>query len=250
MTEAVDLFGIPLRAFTPEGFLEWVIAAAKNPEPQTCYGINVHSVNTALATPDYYAALQRCPAVYCDGFGVYLACKILGQPIPARLCTTDYVFPICEALGREGMSIYILGNPPGVAERAAQILQEHSPGLVVKGTHSGYFDAEEEAQIITEIRELKPDLLWVGMGNPVQELWVEKHREALNVPVTLTCGAMMECVSGALKRPPAWMCDHGLEWLYRLLTQTSRTWRRYLIGNPLFLWRVMRARFLGWAPSS
>lgn len=236
----VDFLGLPLRAFTRMDFVDWIVARAKGPELCTAYAINAHSVNIAFSRRDYWNALQRSDVVYCDGISVLLGCRLLGTPLPEKLTTTDCVGPISERCEKEGISIYILGNAPGVAKRAAESLKRRYPDLIIKGTRSGYFTPEQEPAIIAEIAALKPQLLWVGLGNPDQELWVERHRHQLKVPVCLTCGGMMDILSGQLTRPPRWVTDNGLEWAYRLVTHPRYTGRRYLIGNIAFLYRFAR----------
>ena len=234
-----DFLGIPLWSCTKADLVEWVIDRAKGTTPSTAYAINASSVNIAFRNRAYWDALQRSDVVYCDGISVYWGCKLLGKPVPEKATTTECLDPIADRCAAEGLSMYILGNPPGVAQQAAERLTAKHRGLLVKGVHSGYFDRSEERRMIAEIKRLRPEVVWVGMGNPVQELWVEKHRDELQVPVVLTCGAMMEIVSGKLRRPPRWIADNGFEWAYRLVNQPRRTWKRYLVGNPVFLSRLV-----------
>lgn len=236
----VDFLGLTLTSATKAQFVDWVIERASGSEPSTSYAINASSVNLAFKNRPYWNALQNCDALYCDGISVYWASKVLGRPVPEKLTTTDCVDPIAARCATEGLSMYIIGNESGVAQQAAERLVEKHPGLIVKGTHAGFFNEREERLLMAELSRLRPDLLWVGMGNPLQELWVERHRYELRVPITLTCGAMMEIVSGRLRRPPPWVTDYGFEWAFRLLNQPRQMWRRYLIGNVVFLARVVR----------
>ena len=233
-----EFLGIPLWSCTRTEFVDWVIDRGKGTCPSTAYAINASSVNIAFKNRAYWNALRRCDAVYCDGISVYWGCKVLGKPIPEKLTTTDCVDQIAERCAAEGLSMYIVGNAPGIAQRAADRMMSKHARLEVRGVHSGYFDRNEEKQLISEIKRRRPEVLWVGMGNPVQELWVDKRRHDLEVPVILTCGAMMEIVAGKLKRPPRWMTDHGFEWAFRLVNQPRRTWKRYLIGNGVFISRL------------
>lgn len=234
----VDFLGIPLCQFSKADFVDFVVSRAKDPRPTTAYGINAHSVNMAFKSRRYWSALQQCDAVYCDGISVFWSCKAMRTPIPEKVTTTDCVNPISARFEQEGLSMYILGNAPGVAEQAAANLIRKYPRLEIKGTRSGYFCEQEEKEILDDIRETRPNLLWVGMGNPQQELWVERHLQDLRVPITLTCGGMMDIVSGFLSRPSLWVTDNGFEWVYRLINQPRHTWKRYLFGNATFLRRV------------
>ena len=238
MMNQSDFLGIPLWSCTKSEFIDWVVDRGKGTTPSTAYAINASSVNIAFGNRAYWDALQRSDAVYCDGISVYWGCKLLGKPIPEKLTTTDCLDPIVKRCAAEGLSMYILGNAPGVAQHAAERMMRKHTGLVVKGVHSGYFDHSEEKRMIAEIKRLSPEVLWVGMGNPLQELWVEKYRDELHVPIILTCGGMMEIVAGNLARPPRWMTDNGLEWAFRLVNQPQHTWKRYLIGNSVFIGRL------------
>jgi N-acetylglucosaminyldiphosphoundecaprenol N-acetyl-beta-D-mannosaminyltransferase len=244
----VDFLGIPVCGFTKDEIVDWVISHAKGTDRSVVYGINAHSVNTAFKSREYWNALQRSDVVYCDGISVLWGCKLLGTPIPEKLTTTDFFYPVLQRAEKDGLSMYILGGEPGLAEQAAEKIRGNYPDLEIKGTHSGYFSPEEERQVISEIRNLCPNMLWVGMGNPLQELWVEKHLNDLQVPVCLTCGGMMKIVSGNLSRPPQWVTQAGFEWAYRLVTHPRYTWRRYLIGNVLFLYRLFRRWLTGVSP--
>ncbi len=242
-TKPIDFLGIPLSGWTKEEFVEWVVDRAKGTRPSTVYAVNASSVNIAFKNRAYWDALQRCEAVYCDGISVYWGCKLLKKPIPEKLTTTDCLDPIAARCADEGLSMYILGNAPGVAQKAAQRMKEKYPGLLIKGARSGYFDQHEEKELLAEIKRLKPDVLWVGMGNPIQELWVDRCRHQLQVPIILTCGGMMEIIAGQLKRPPRWITDNGFEWAFRLCNQPLHTWKRYLLGNPVFVGRLAMHAF-------
>lgn len=233
-----DFLGIPVRGVTRSDFVEWVIAQARGESPKTAYAINAHSVNLAFKNADYWEALQNADMVYCDGISVYWGSKILRKPIPEKLTTTDCIGPIAEVAAAHNLTMSIVGNRPGVTSLAADKLREQHPGLQIVSTYSGYFDKSQEQELIENIRRDKPQILWVGMGNPIQELWVEKHKNDLQVPVVLTCGGMMEIVAGVLKRPPLWITDNGMEWAYRLVNQPRRTWKRYLVGNVVFVARL------------
>jgi hypothetical protein len=114
----------------------------------------------------------------------------------------------------------------------------------VRGAHHGYFQigTEHSERVVEHIAEQKPDVLLVGMGTPLQELWVDHYFDRLDARVVWTVGALFDYVSGRVQRAPHWMADHGLEWIFRLALEPRRMWRRYLLGNPVFLWRVLNER--------
>ena len=136
-----------------------------------------------------------------------------------------------------------------VAEQAAARLRRRFPKIKIVGVRHGYFDknpeSAENAELVAVINQLRPNILIAGMGMPVQERWLMENWERLNVNVFLTGGAVFDYISGKLSRAPRWMTENGLEWLGRLLIEPRRLWKRYILGNPLFLWRVFTREILG-----
>jgi N-acetylglucosaminyldiphosphoundecaprenol N-acetyl-beta-D-mannosaminyltransferase len=205
---------------------------------------NVHVLNTAWADPDLCAILNHADLVYCDGAGVALGARLLGHRLPGRTTGADWIEPLCQACAQQGLLLYFLGGQPGVAERAARRLQARHPGLRVAGAHHGYLADPQVCQAaVAAVNAARPDILLVGMGTPTQEKWIAAHRAELRVPVVWAVGALFDFVAGVQPRGPRWMLDNGLEWLYRLWSDPRRLWHRYLIGNPLFVARVLRQRF-------
>jgi N-acetylglucosaminyldiphosphoundecaprenol N-acetyl-beta-D-mannosaminyltransferase len=204
---------------------------------------NVHVLNTAYSDPELRRTLNKAGLVYCDGAGVALGARLLGHRLPGRMTGADWIEPLCRTCAAEEIPLYFLGSRPGVAARAAGRLQERYPGLRVVGAHHGYLDNPVTcATAIGAINVAHPRILLVGMGTPMQEKWVAAHCDRLRVPVIWTVGALFDFVAGVQPRGPRWMLDHGLEWLCRLWSDPRRLWRRYLVGNPLFILRVLRQR--------
>lgn len=208
---------------------------------------NVHVLNVAYHDSELGRILNGADLVYCDGAGIKLGARILGQYLPERMTGADWIHDLCQACQVTGMTLYLLGGEPGVAAEAARVLTTRYPGLRVVGTHHGHYDHDgpENDAVIAEINALHPNILLVGFGTPLQEKWIDRYSEHLEVPVVWAVGALMDFVTGKKPRAPRWMLDHGLEWLYRLWSEPRRLWKRYIMGNPLFVWRVFKQR-LGW----
>jgi N-acetylglucosaminyldiphosphoundecaprenol N-acetyl-beta-D-mannosaminyltransferase len=138
-----------------------------------------------------------------------------------------------------------------VARQACARLVQTYPRLGVVGTHHGYFEpgSDHDDRVVEDINARSPSILLVGMGTPKQELWVQRNAERLNVDVLWTVGALFDVVSGKVPRAPGWLADNGLEWIFRLAIEPGRMWRRYLLGNPVFIHRVQKARARGQAPA-
>jgi N-acetylglucosaminyldiphosphoundecaprenol N-acetyl-beta-D-mannosaminyltransferase len=158
----------------------------------------------------------------------------------------DFAWQLTEFAEPRGFTFFFLGARPGVADKAAANLKARYPDLRIVGTHHGYFDktpgSVENEAVIEQINAVKPNILIVGFGMPLQERWLMENWDRIDANVALTGGAVFDYVSGELQRAPRWMTDNGLEWLGRLLIEPRRLWKRYLIGNPLFIWRVLKQR--------
>jgi N-acetylglucosaminyldiphosphoundecaprenol N-acetyl-beta-D-mannosaminyltransferase len=213
---------------------------------RSIFYLNVHTWNLVRDNPDLCRALREADVVYCDGYGIRLGAWILGESLPTRMTAGDFLGDVCRRYVADGRSIYILAGEEGVAESAARQLEKGFPQLKIVGFHHGYLNTEEEAaKVIDEIRRLGPDLLIVGMGSPQQELWIIRNLDTLNVKVGWAVGALFDFVIGKVPRAPQWLAAYGFEWLYRLMMEPRRLWRRYMVGNVRFLAAVLAARVRG-----
>jgi N-acetylglucosaminyldiphosphoundecaprenol N-acetyl-beta-D-mannosaminyltransferase len=207
---------------------------------------NVLSLNLAYENDWFRDFLNSTNYIRLDGSGVRIGAKILGFKTPPRITWADFAWDLADLAASRNFALFFLGAKPGITDQAAEYLKARHPKLRVVGTQHGYFDKnannEENVRVIHRINENKPDILIIGMGMPIQERWLIENRDKLDVSVILTGGAVFDYVSGNLKRAPKWMTDNGLEWLGRLLIEPRRLWKRYLIGNPVFLWRVIKQK--------
>ena len=242
--EASRLFELPIATSPPAQLLRRIIGCAEAGNRARVAYVNAHVINQSFDNPELRRALVASDLVYCDGYGVRLAAKAIGLPVPHRMTGADWIWGVaalCEAAGR---SLYLLGSEPGVSADAAAELKRWYPSLQIHGSHHGFFElgSPHDARVVEHINERAPDILLVGMGTPQQELWVDRHFDDIDTTVVWTVGALFEYVSGRIRRAPHWMSDNGLEWIFRLAVEPRRMWRRYLLGNPVFLRRVIEER--------
>lgn len=209
---------------------------------------NAHALNLAHANPELRSFFNAdADIVFCDGFGVKWAARIAGAPEPPeRYTPPDWIDALCAHCASAGYTIGLIGDAPDIATRAARVMEQRHAGLRVVYTQHGYFDkhaggAENEA-VLRQIACDKPDVLLVGMGMPVQEIWLRANRSKIDAPLVITVGALFRYISGDSRRAPRWMTDHGLEWLGRLATEPGRLWRRYLVESPLVMIRALQQR--------
>jgi len=236
------IFDIPIDLGQPDEMMNritgWV--ADKGPTRKVMY-VNAHVLNQSRQYPELRAALETADLVYCDGYGVRLAAKALDVEIPHRMTGADWIWDLATMCERSGQSLYLLGSEPGVTREAAERLAKRYPNLQVAGSHHGYFEpgSPHGDRVIEDINERRPDIVLVGMGTPRQEMWVEHNANRIEGSVVWTVGALFDYVSGRVPRAPHWLADNGLEWIFRLAIEPQRMWRRYLLGNPVFISRVL-----------
>lgn len=217
---------------------------ARKPDKSIFAALNVHIANIAFENPALRDFLKRSDVVYCDGAGIVLASRILGTPLPCRFTAADWLFELWAYLSEQGLTTYYLGGEPGIAEKALAQFEERMPQHTVVGVHHGYItqDPALERQVIEQINALKPDVLFVGFGCPLQEFWIERHKNELNVSVFYPIGATLDYLTHKVPRCPIWMGNSGLEWLFRFCVEPRRLFKRYILGNPWFLSRILWQR--------
>ena len=221
-----------------------ILAGVRNGRSKLFAYVNVHAVNIAWSDDRFREIINNASVSYCDGEGVRVAAKMLGRQLPPRTVLTYWVWDLCRLLEREGLSVYFLGARETVVAKAVAVLREQYPRLKIAGWHHGYFrkEGDESSRIVGEINSASPDVLFVGFGMPLQEYWIDENLGSLRAGVVLPSGSMIDYIAGEKKPTPSWMANSGLEWLYRLLREPRRLWKRYLLGNPLFILRVIARR--------
>ena len=243
----IDVLGVGVDPVTIDELHAEIARLVRAGKPGLVLNVNAHCLNLCYEDATLRGSLNGADVVFCDGAGVMLAARILGGRIPARITYAAWIWRLADFASAEGFSLYFLGARPGVAQEAARRLKERYPGLRIIGVRHGYFDhsagsAENEA-VLEEINSTDPDILLVGLGMPLQEIWLTQNRDRLIAGVALSGGAVFDYASRRVRRGPPLLTEHGFEWLARLLREPRRLWRRYLLGNPLFLLRVLRQLF-------
>ncbi|PBC00867.1 WecB/TagA/CpsF family glycosyltransferase [Mesorhizobium sp. WSM3860] len=203
--------------------------------------LNAHNANLAYGDPVFAEALDEF-LVLPDGVGVDIAAKLLyGAPFPDNLNGTDFIPAFLQASTRP-LTVALLGATRVNAEAASVKLSALAAQHKFVVVHDGYFSPAEEPAIVERIAKLRPDILLVAMGVPRQELWIARHIDARHCTLPIAVGALLDFLSGTVPRAPMWMRRLRLEWLFRLCIEPGRLWRRYVVGNPLFLWRVFKQK--------
>lgn len=239
----VEVLGVGVDPVTVDG-LHAEIRRLVSRRGGVVLNVNAHCLNLCYGDPALRRFFGAADLVFCDGAGVRLAARALGGSLPERITYAGWLPRLATFAESEGLSLFFLGARPGVAGKAAKEIRRTHPDLKIAGVRHGYFDhaanSPENGAVVAEINAARPDLLLLGLGMPLQERWLMENLESLNVGVALTGGAVFDYASGDVRRGPRLLTDNGLEWLARLLVEPRRLWRRYLLGNPLFLARVLR----------
>lgn len=235
------LLDIPLDNVTMEEALDFICQRVAERKSCQIAFVNADCANIAFHNAEYRTLLQQLPRVFIDGVGMRMASRWLRVHVRDNVNGTDLFPKLCERLADSGDSIFLLGSKVGIAAKAAAKMQAHFPNLTIAGTQHGYFNhhsAEETEQVIANINQSGANVLLVGFGVPRQDLWIQHHRDTLRPTVCAGVGGLFDYYSDRIPRAPQWMRNRGLEWVWRLLQEPGRMWRRYIVGNPVFLWRA------------
>jgi len=236
----VNILGFDVDRITWNELLEKIDGFVKSRKPHKIILLNPYLLLEAKKHPDYAQYIRECDIVTADGIGLLIAGRLYGKPFPERVTGTDLMPKLAELGAKKGWKFYFLGSMPGVAEKAHQNLKKKYPGFRVVGVHDGYFSENEEKKIVNDIKGKKPDILMVCMGALKQERFIKKYQDKINIPLAFGIGALFDFYACKFKRAPKWMQNSGLEWLFRLIQEPRRLWKRYLIGNFVFMFAVFK----------
>jgi N-acetylglucosaminyldiphosphoundecaprenol N-acetyl-beta-D-mannosaminyltransferase len=235
MVEQVTFLNTRFDRMPSEEAVELLLARSLKHQGGRVYFANAHTMVTASKNPALTEVLEHGDLLLADGSGVRLGSALLGTPLVHNLNGTDLVPALCEAGATKGLSVYLLGGKPGVAEEAAAKLTKAYPGLVIAGTQDGYFSQQNTQQVLESIRAARPHLLLVAMGVPLQEIWIDRYASELPGITCIGVGGLFDFVAERVARAPYLFRAVGMEWLWRLAMEPTRLWRRYIIGNFVFL---------------
>lgn len=206
--------------------------------------LNAHSANVAITNAAHAQALERF-TVLADGLGVDMAARVLhGRPFRANLNGTDFV-PDLLRQAEFPLKVGLLGARPEVADNAVDAFRRIDARHDYRLIHHGFFDADEQSAFLAELKEWRPDVLLVALGVPKQEIWIAENLTRDHCTVPMAVGALFDFVTGTVPRAPERLRSARVEWMFRLWQEPGRLWRRYLVGSPVFLLRVMARRARG-----
>jgi exopolysaccharide biosynthesis WecB/TagA/CpsF family protein len=243
MIQSFDYFGVRLTKMSPDEFVETIDAAIAKNAPTTASYLHFHTVNLVQSDREAAVAFQDLDLLTPDGIAVLSTGRFFGPSLARdNILVMEYALPFLGPVAiAKGWSFFLFGGAPGVAARGAEHLEARFPGIRIAGTHHGYISTDEESeQVIEKINEAAPAILLVGMGQPKQEKWVARYRHRLNAKFVLCVGGFIEKLSRRESVYPKWVYRFHVYWLYRLMTEPRRVWRRYTFGGFRFAGHLSR----------
>lgn len=237
----VDVLGVPVSAITMRQAIEAIGVWIANRTPHYVCVTGVHGVMESVRDESLRAIHERAGLVTPDGMPLVWVAHHAGHRHVERVYGPDLMLAVCAASEGHGWRHFFYGGATGVADRMVARLRARFPALEVAGVYSPPFHpitfAEDEA-VVARIDATKPDIVWVGLSTPKQERWMAAHLGRLTAPVLVGVGAAFDFHAGVKRQAPRWMQRSGLEWSFRLLSEPRRLGKRYLVNNPLFIWRM------------
>lgn len=235
--EKVNILGVNVDKVTIPEAAEEIFGMLNENRPHWVFTPNSEIIMQAYKNAEFRDILNNADLLTADGIGVVYASQILNNPIHERAAGYDIACLLIEKIARSGHRLYLFGGREGVAEIAKKNLEEKYPFIQIAGYRNGYFNPSEEAEIVKEINDAKPDIVFVCLGAPAQEKWIARNSAKMNAKVFMGIGGSLDVIAGTAERAPAAWCDKGLEWLYRLIKQPSRFGR--MMALPKFALTVM-----------
>jgi len=234
-----NLLGILVNAVNYEAAVSKVIAAASAGKPMSVSALAVHGVMTGVLDSTHRYRLNHIDLVLPDGQPVRWALNLLyNTKLPDRVCGPNVMLQICERAAEEGLSIYLYGSQASVLEALSRNLCQRFPKLIIAGTQPSKFrqvSPQEKQETAQQIRNSGAAITFVGLGCPRQEVWAYEYRDDLSMPL-IAVGAAYDFHAGNLAKSPEWLSNLGLEWVFRMMKEPKRLWKRYVFLNPLFMW--------------
>ena len=241
MTQRIDVLGLPVDNLTMDEVVQRIDGFIRSGKPHRITVTNANKLYLADQHPELLNIVRDSDLVIPEQ-AIVIASKLLNRPLKARVSGIELTERLLADAPSKGYKVFFLGSRSEVVSRLVEVCHGECEGINIVGYSDGYFDADEEMAVLEKIQALQPHILFVALGSPKQEFWIARHLETLGVPVCIGVGGSFDVLSGYKKDAPPWTrC--GLEWFYRLM-QDRRLFKRYMITNPLLIWKIIKVNFL------
>jgi N-acetylglucosaminyldiphosphoundecaprenol N-acetyl-beta-D-mannosaminyltransferase len=242
-TQRVSLLECPLDVVDFEEAASWCLSASMSKEnPSQLVTVNAQSLLMMHDDPAMGGAIREAAMVVADGASMALAARILRLPWKGRVTGVDLMARLMREGASRGLKVYFLGATDQVLERLLAVTRERYPGLIVAGYQNGYFDRENDAEVIDRIRASGADILFVGMPTPFKEVWLHRNLSRFGAGLAIGVGGTFDVLAGLVPRAPLWMQRAGLEWSWRLMMEPRKLWKRNLVYNSRFVGMLLREK--------
>jgi N-acetylglucosaminyldiphosphoundecaprenol N-acetyl-beta-D-mannosaminyltransferase len=232
-----DLYDCPFDVVTSEQALERCLEWCRGPRAShTLLTINAALLCMKRRDRELDGACRNADLVVADGVSVMWASRLLGDPLPQRIAGVDFMVRLLEAASQHCLKVFFLGAKQEVLDALVARTKRDYPNAEIAGVQNGYFKEADHERIIQAIHDSGAHILFIGMPSPFKEVWSERYRERLNVPVIMGVGGSFDVLAGFIKRAPKWVQGAGMEWSWRLAMEPKKLWKRYLYTNSEFLW--------------
>ncbi|MBE8999511.1 WecB/TagA/CpsF family glycosyltransferase [Nostoc sp. LEGE 12447] len=243
----INICGVEIDKYSFDEVVELIINhALSQRKPEYVVTPNAMHIVTLQEDVEFQEIYRKAFLVVPDGVSLLWAAKFLQTPLSGRVNGTDLFEKLCAIASEKGLKVFLLGGRPGSAEKAKKTLVARHPSLQIVGTYCPPYGFESQLTELNSINstiiEAAPHILFVGLGAPKQEKWIAANYLYLGVPISVGIGVSFELVSNMVTRAPVWMQKAGFEWLFRLIVEPSRLWKRYLFGNYTFIWLLIKQR--------
>lgn len=244
-----DVFGYPIFSIGKNACIDEIVSCIESQETQARWlaCINPHSYVVALRNSNFSQALRNADWLIPDGMGIVLGSNFLGGKIAERVTGSDIFYGVMRYLDINGGSIFLMGSTDETLRILCDRIRKDFPGVQIAGTYSPpfkpFFLDSDTDEMLSRINTVKPNVLWVGMTSPKQDLWINSNKDTLNVSFVAGVGAVFDFYSGKVRRSHPFFQSYGLEWLPRLLQQPCRLWPRTFISGPVFIWNLFVKKF-------
>ncbi len=232
-TRRVELFGVDVDALTMDETVQRIMELVAAGTPVQHVVLNASKVVMMSEDPSLRDVIAACPVVNADGQSVVTASRLLRRPLPERVAGIDLFIELVKRSAADGRSVYFLGARDDVLEEMIRRFRTQHPALTIAGSRNGYWD--DDAAVVAQVRAASPDLVFLAIPSPRKEFWLAQHMPAMGVPFAMGVGGSFDVVAGKVKRAPRWVQRIGCEWVYRLVQEPRRMWKRYLVGNTKFI---------------
>jgi len=236
----IEILGCPLDNLTIDETLRIIDEMIASGKPHQHVVVNVAKLLQIRSDPELKRIVSSCDIINVDGMPIIWASRLFRKRLKERVAGIDLMQKLIAEAMKKGYKLYFLGAEEDVVRNVVEKYKKVHPDIQIVGYRNGYWNVDEEREVVNAIRDSKPDILFVAISSPKKEIFLEKYLDEIGVPFVMGVGGSYDIIAGKIKRAPLWAQKSGFEWLFRLVQEPRRMWKRYLIGNTIFVCVVVK----------